>query len=113
LQARNPLDRGKEALQLALNQKMIELLHLSGSRKGRELPKPRKLKAYQEAARILGGLLGEKLYHAYRRKLLSKTTLLGLLRKPLESEQFSNIYWEIIELIESFPEPFQSKSDKL
>lgn len=113
LQARSPLDRGKEALQLALNQKMLELLHLSGGRKGRELPKPRKKKAYQEAARILGGMLGEKLYHAYRRKLLSKTTLNSLLKKSLDSDEFSNIYLEILELIESFPEPFQSKAEKM
>ena len=92
---------------------MLELLHLSGARKGRELLRPRKKKAYQEAARILGGMLGEKLYHAYRRKLLSKASLLGLLRKPIEAEGFSNIYWEIIELIENFPEPFRSKLEKM
>ncbi len=113
LQARSPLDGGKEALQLALNQKMLELLHLAGGRKGRDLPKPRKKKAYQEAARILGGMMGEKLYHAYRRKLLSKSSLLGLLRKPLDSDEFTNIYWEILEIVESFPEPFHSKSEKM
>jgi uncharacterized iron-regulated protein len=113
LQARSPLDRGKEALQLALNQKMLELLHLSGARKGRELLRPRKKKSYQEAARILGGMMGEKIYHAYRKKLLSKTSLLGLLRKPIDAEGFANIYWEILELIESFPEPFQSKIEKM
>ncbi|MEZ0391716.1 MAG: ChaN family lipoprotein [Pseudobdellovibrionaceae bacterium] len=113
LSARNPSDQGKEAMRLALSQKMLELLHLSGAKKEREALRPKKKKAYPEAARILGGILGEKLYLAYRKKLLSKSSLLTLLKKPLDSEEFSNIYWEIIEVIESFPEPFQSKTEKM
>lgn len=113
LAARNPLDQGKEAMQLALSQKMLELLHLSQGRKERELLRPRKKKAYLEAARILGGILGEKLYFAYRRKLLSKASLMSLLKKSLDAEGFANIYWEILEVVENFPEPFQSKTEKL
>jgi uncharacterized iron-regulated protein len=113
LAARNPLDQGKEAMQLALSQKMLELLHLSQGRKERELLRPRKKKAYLEAARILGGMMGEKLYYAYRRKLLSRNSLLSLLKKPLDTEGFANIYWEILEVVENFPEPFQSKTEKM
>jgi hypothetical protein len=113
LAARNPVDQGKEAMQLALNQKMLELLHLSQGRKERQLSRARTQKAYLEAARILGGILGEKLYFAYRRKLLSKNSLLSLLKKPLDAEGFANIYWEILEVVENFPEPFQSKTEKL
>lgn len=113
LQARNPQDQGKEALRLALSQKMLELLYLSGGKKTRELLRPRKNKAYPEAARILGGILGEKLYHAYRRKLLSRNSLISLIKKPIDSVEFSQAYWEIIELIENFPEPFQSKTEKI
>jgi len=113
LMARNPVDQGKEAMQLALSQKMLELLHLSQGRKERELLRPRKRKAYLEAARILGGIMGEKLYFAYRRKLLSKNSLLSLLRKPLDAEGFANFYWEILEVVENFPDPFQSKTEKM
>lgn len=112
LSARN-LDQGKEAMQLALSQKMLEMLHLSQGRRERELVRPRMRASYQEAARILGGILGEKLFFAYRKKLISKTTLLNLMRKPIESPQFANIYWEILEVVESFPEPFRSKKDKI
>jgi uncharacterized iron-regulated protein len=113
LLARNPVDQGKEAMQLALSQKMLELLHLSQGRKERELLRPRKRKAYLEAARILGGIMGEKLYFAYRRKLLSKHSLLSLLKKPLDGEGFPHFYWEILEVVENFPEPFQSKTEKM
>lgn len=113
LTARSPMDKGREALQLALSQKMLELLHLSGSKRDKELARSRSLKAYQEAARILGGMLGEKLYFAVRKKMLSKTSLISLLKKPLDAENFQNIYWEILEVVENFPEPFQSKTEKM
>lgn len=112
LAARNP-DQGRKALQLALSQKMLELLHLSGGRKEKELTGPRSLKAYQESARILGGMMGEKLYYAYRKKLLSRTSLVALLKKSVDADSFQNIYWEILEVIENFPEPFQSKTEKM
>lgn len=113
LQARNPYDQGKEALQLALGQKMQELLHLSGNRKQVDLMKPRQKRAYLEAARILGGMMGEKIYHAYRKKLLSRDVLLSLFRKPVEAAEFTQIYWGLLEVIENFPEPFQSKTEKM
>jgi len=113
LSSRHPGDQGREALQLALNQKMMELLFLSGSRRQTELLRQRGLRSYMEAARILGGILGEKMFHAYRQKTLSKATVLGLLKKNPESSQFSQIYWEILEVIENLPEPFQSKTEKL
>ncbi len=113
LAARSPIDKGREALQLAIGQKMQELLVLSGQRKPKDYLRKSNLKSYQEAGRILGGMLGEKLYFAYRKKILSKRTLLSLLRKSISDESFKHTYWEILEVIESFPEPFQSKSDKM
>lgn len=113
LASRLPSDQGREALQLALSQKMMELLFLSGGRKQTELVRPRSLRSYMEAARILGGILGEKMFHAYRERTLSKSTILGLLKKNPENSHFSQVYWEILELIENLPEPFQSKNEKL
>lgn len=113
LSASHPDDSGKAAMQLALSQKMLELMHLSGVRTGREQVRPRKTKAYQEAARILGGMLGEKMYFGYRQKLISRASLLSLFRKPVGSEAFQDIYWEILETIESLPEPFKSKTEKV
>lgn len=113
LSASHPDDHGKSAMQLALSQKMLELMHLSGARTGREQVRPRKAKAYQEAARILGGMLGEKMYFGYRQKLISKASLLALLKKPVGNQAFQEIYWEILETIESLPEPFKSKTEKV
>jgi hypothetical protein len=113
LSAKNPVDKGRESLRIALKQKMFELLHLSGSRKIKNTMGSVKIKSAQEAAKILGGMMGEKMYYAYRKKILSQRNLVTILKKPVETHEFQNIYWEILEMIENFPEPFQSKSEKL
>jgi hypothetical protein len=103
----------RETLQLALQQKMKEILFLSQGRRSKESLRPRKKASYREAARLLGGMLGEKLYYAYRKHLISKMTLQNLLRKRLDVESFKNVYFEILEMVELLPEPFQSKREKL
>ncbi|MCE3010166.1 MAG: ChaN family lipoprotein [Proteobacteria bacterium] len=113
LQAKSPADRGREALQLALAQKMKDLLYLSGMGEPRSLPRPRKAFSYREAARLLGGLMGEKMYFAYRKRWLTLKTLTSLLRKTTDSENFEPTYLEILEILENWPEPFKSKRDKL
>lgn len=113
LQARSPSDRGREALQLALAQKMKDLLFLSGMSDRRSLPRPRKAFSYREAARLLGGLMGEKMYFAYRKRWLNLKTLTALLKKSTDSENFEPTYLEILEVLENWPEPFESKRDKL
>lgn len=113
LAIRLPDDQGKEALQLALQQKMRELLLISGVQRGMPLLKPRRSSSYQEAARLLGGMLGEKLFLAYRKKVFSKKTIVSLLSRSIEISDFSIFYGEALELIEGLPEPFLSKTEKL
>ena len=113
LSSKLPDDQGREALQLALSQKMQELLYLIEGRRVRKLPQPKHKGSYIEAAQLLGGIMGEKLYHAYRNQLLSRKKLHLLLKKPIASAQFSEIYYEALKLIENFPEPFASKVEKL
>ncbi len=113
LAASIPGDQGLEALKLALHQKMNELMFVSHGRKTRSVFRPRKRVSYREAARLLGGMLGEKLFNAYQKKLVSRFTVKEMLRKPIENENFADVYYEVIEIIESFPEPFSSKKEKL
>jgi hypothetical protein len=113
LASRQPADRGREALRLALSQKLTELMRLSGGGKTQSEMVPRKLSSYREAARLLGGLLGEKLFSAVRSGRISARSLKGFLSKNLDEPQFSDIYFEILEHLEALPEPFQSKEDLL
>lgn len=113
LASRQPSDRGREALRLALSQKLIELIRLSGGGKSQTTLVPRKRGSYREAARLLGGLLGEKLFSAVKSGRISGRTLKGFLSKNLDEPKFNDIYFEILELVETLPEPFQSKEDLL
>lgn len=113
LSARQPSDRGKEALQLSLSQKMQEMVFVASGSLKRDVFKPKKMASYREAATLLGGMMGEKLFSAYRKRLISKENLKLLLEKPLDSKKFRKIYFELIALIESYPEPFKSKIEKM
>lgn len=113
LSAKIPSDQGKEALQLALQQKMNDMLILSGAKKVFPLRSPRKSSSVQEASRLLGGMLGEKLYSAFSRGALSQQSVAVLLSRSIEIPNFSLFYNEVVELIEVQPDPFLSKTHKL
>lgn len=106
-------DLEKEVLKLALQQKMKEILYLSQGKKSKDSFLVRRKSSYREAARLLGGMLGEKLYFASRKQLISKMTLQNLLSKRLDHDGFKNVYFEILEMVELLPEPFHSKQEKL
>lgn len=113
MSARAPHDSGKSAMQLALHQKLSELMLMSGSKSKQSRYVPQKKSDYIEAARLLGGMLGEKLYYAYRSRMLSTANLKALLGKNIEMYKSRSIYMELVELIESFPSSFDSKVEKL
>lgn len=108
-----PGDHGLEALKLAISQKMSELLFISTGKLAKPAVRPRKQVSYREAARLLGGMLGERLYNAYRRKLISPFSVGQLLQKSIGQDNFREIYYELVELLESFPEPFATKKDRV
>lgn len=113
LAARGPSDLGKEALQLALAQKMHELMVITGVPGHRLQARPRKKWSYVLAASLLGGMMGERLFGGYRKKLIQPATLVSLLKKPLDSRHFDVVYYDVLEVVESLPAPFHSKKEKL
>jgi len=113
LSSRGPNNLGKEALQLALAQKMHELMVITGVPQHRLQARPRKKWSYWLAASLLGGMLGERLYGGYRKKLVSPLTIQSFLKKPVDEKSFTVAYYDIVEVIESLPAPFHSKREKL
>lgn len=105
--------QNKEPLMLALSQKMRELMVVSNRPQARVVKAPRRKSSYVLAATLLGGMMGERLYAAYRKNLLSKATLSGFLKKSLMEDSFDIAYYEMMEIIESLPAPFRSKKEKL
>lgn len=113
LSSRQAEDKGREAMRLALSQKMHEMMVLAGRAPKSAAAKPRKKSSYIAAAHLLGGLMGERLYNGSRKGLLSARTLKVLLAKEVGHERFPLMYYEALEIIEALPVPFRSKKDKL
>lgn len=109
-------DRGKEALMLALTQKLSELQFLSqGKYKNLSdlLLRKYSKKSFFTSAQVIGGIMGEKIFSAFNKKLFKLPLDKGLLFKNLQAGNFSRIYYESLELIESWPVAFKSKYDRL
>lgn len=113
LAKKGQLEVGKEPLQLAIAQKMSEMMYLNDKNRLGKLPKPRRKWSYFVSAQLLGSLLGEKLYFGYSEKYLSKNNLMKLIKVNFDQENFDLIYMQMIEILESVPQPFKTKNEKL
>lgn len=113
LSHKGPQDLGKEAMQLALAQKMHELMVITGVPQHRLLAKPKKKASYRLAASLLGGMMGERLFGGYQKKLVSSGSVVSFMKKPLDNANFEAAYYGILEVVESLPTPFHSKKEKL
>lgn len=109
-------DRGKQALMLALNQKLNEMRFVSTGKMKSIASVQTQIfnqKSYVAASQILGGIMGEKFYYALNKKHLKLPTDHKVFFKDLQIRQFSESYYEALDLIESWPTTFKSKFDKL
>lgn len=113
LSSKNPQEMGSEALKLALAQKMHELMVITGVPKHRLRMTPRKKWSYIVASNLLGGMLGERLYEGYRKKMIFPVTIVKFLKTKVDNESFNVAYYDMLEVIESLPAPFHSKKEKL
>jgi hypothetical protein len=107
-------DRGKEALMLSLAQKLSELQFISQNKMGVDARTNKySKKSYVLSAQILGGILGEKFFYAWTKKLIRFPLNKALLFKDLQTTQFNKVYYESLEMVESWPVLFKSKYDKM
>lgn len=103
----------KEALQVALSQKMQELLRGAGMEPSSKVFSPKNRYSYLVAAQILGRMMGEKLFFAYQKEKISPDSLKKLILLDLKKENFIDIYLRVARKIDSLPAPFKSKKDRL
>jgi hypothetical protein len=109
-------DRGKEALMLSLTQKLTELQFLSQGKFRAGLDEAvlkYSKKSFNISAQILGGMIGEKIFYAFSKKMIKFPENRKLIFKDLNTSTFHRIYFESLELVESWPISFKSKYDKL
>lgn len=110
-------DKGKEAMALSLEQKMKEIRFINSgsiakvqaSNLQRRLFSPQ---SYTAASTILGGVLGEKTFHAFHKKIITFPSIQSFLFKKMNQKTFELSYYEAIEIIDSWPLPFKSKYDQ-
>lgn len=109
-------DRGKDALMLALTQKLSEMQFLAEGRYkplSESIQKKYGKKSFFVAAQIIGGIMGEKIFYAFSRKMLQFPANKSLIFKNLHMASFGRAYYESLEMIESWPISFKSKYDRL
>jgi hypothetical protein len=101
---------------LALTQKLSELQFLSQG-KFRSLNeaviKKYSKKSFFISAQIIGGIMGEKIFYAFNKKLIKLPINKNLIFKNLQMNSFNKAYYESLEMIDSWPVSFRSKYDKL
>jgi hypothetical protein len=100
LAAANPKERGRKALLLALDHRLSEVLWVKTGRLRRTNYKPRDMDAYLDAARIVGSMLGERLFQKVRSRTISLPKLMSYLRVNVDGPDFTKFYWKLIREIE-------------
>ena len=131
LAALSPGDRGHEALLLALDQRMSELVaahsaagaghgsHRTSIRSARQTRvrvrrSPRRKASWREAARILGAMMGERLYAALRSRSISLDGVVDLLRMSVDSPSFARkSYPALVRMLGPRFEPSEAKKERL
>ncbi len=96
ISALSPTDRGRGALSLALDQRMSEIVWIKSSRRRRLRSKPKRLFDVLEAARILGTMLGEKLFSAIRSGGVTVSELVDWMQYPVTDPDFDEFYRRLL-----------------
>ncbi|MCB0391096.1 MAG: ChaN family lipoprotein [Bdellovibrionales bacterium] len=97
----SPKDRGREALALVLDQRTDEWIYIKSGRHKKNPIHIKHMISYLQAARILGSVLGEKLYKSYTFGRISKKSLLKCLTKNLTDKDFKEFYYFMVKKIEA------------
>ncbi|HMN68001.1 MAG TPA: hypothetical protein PKC28_05630, partial [Bdellovibrionales bacterium] len=104
LGARRPRDAGRPALLLALDHRLSEVVWVQTGR----LRRPHRrgdMAAYLEAARMVGTMLGERLFQKVRSRTISLPELMSYLKMEVGGADFAEFYWRLIRRVEGGTEP--------
>ena len=88
-----PNDEGREPLLLALDQKMSELLQVYSGKDSQQKFRPRRKSSYIEAARFLGGMLGERYFLLYHKGRIQRDEVLALLSFHPSDSRIAEFYY--------------------
>jgi len=95
LAARHPRDQGRGVLRLVLDQRLSEVIYHETRRvRPRGLKAPT-LGAYLESSRVLGSMLGERLFEKVREGSIGLPRLMTYLKMNPEAPEFGAFYRRI------------------
>ncbi len=115
LMTENFSDHGKDVLSIALQQKLKEMNSLGAlqiSPKTKRESSSRDSKSYAAAARLLGGIMGEKVFWAYTNKRFKLPQGKSFLFHDIYAKSFQLKDYDLIEVIEQWPTTTKSKYDQ-
>ncbi len=100
LRKAHPQDEGYKALTFVLDYRLKEIIYAhSGGDFNPDLENLSWIESF-EAFRVIGEMLGERLFQSYSRGQTTPATLMNYLSIPLESKRFNEIYKFIIKTLE-------------
>ncbi|NJL24685.1 MAG: hypothetical protein HC902_05630 [Calothrix sp. SM1_5_4] len=85
---------------MALDHRLSEVVWVQTGRMRRSRFVSRRRDTYLEAARIVGSMLGERLFQKVRSRTISLPRLMSYLKIKVEDEGFQQSYWRIIRELE-------------
>ena len=94
-------DKGREALALVLDQRTDEWIYVKSGHHKKKKIKVKRSASYMQAARVLGSIMGEKLYKAYTFGRIEKSTLISFIRQDLLAEDFEDFYYLMVKRLEA------------
>ena len=89
-------EQGREAMKLAMDHLLSELIWLKQARRRPSRLRARRKTSYIEAARILGGIMGERLFLALRSRKLNEGDVVDLLKLEVAGPRFQANYEMIL-----------------
>lgn len=96
----DPKNLGRQALLLTLDHRLSEVLWVRTGRMRQTRYRPKQVGAFLDAARILGGMLGERLFQKVRSRTISLSKLMSYLRINMDEKDFAKFYWKLVREIE-------------
>ncbi len=107
LETSSTKDLAKEALSLALEQKLAEVIFAHTGRSKKLKLKSKSAWVYLEDARIVGEMMGDKLFIHFTEDKLSKNELIKYLSINLDSAEFTEFYLRLVKKFEGLPRKSQ------
>ena len=100
-----PETTNKDVLKLALDRSMSELVFVNEGRLRKSRYRSKSRASYLEAARILGGMLGERLYLAYHSRRMSRAEVVRWLKKDVLKSSFHRDYERLLLRLNELVDP--------